>query len=44
MQDINRFMNSFEATKKMMKQMQSKKGGMKNALKGLDMNSLKGLK
>jgi hypothetical protein len=37
-------MNSYEMTKKMMKQMQSSKGGMKNMLKGLDMNSLKNFK
>lgn len=43
-QDINKFMKSFELTKKMMKQMKNKKGGMKNALKNLDMNDLKNLK
>ena len=43
-QDINKFMKSFEMTQKMMKQMQNKKGGMKNALKGLNMNDLKNLK
>ncbi len=43
-QDINKFMKSFEMTQKMMKQMQNKKGGMKNALKSLNMNDLKNLK
>jgi len=42
--DINKFMNSFEQTKKMMKQIQSSKGGMRNMMKGMDMNALKGLK
>ena len=43
-QDINKFISSFEMTQKMMKQMQNNKGGMKKALKGLDMNALKNLK
>ena len=43
-QDINRFINSYEMTQKMMKKMQNSKGGMKNALKGMDMNSLKNMK
>lgn len=43
-QDINKFMKSFEMTEKMMKQMKSKKGGMKNALKGLNIDDLKNLK
>ena len=43
-QDINKFMKSFEMTQKMMKQMKNKKGGMRNALKGLNMNDLKNLK
>ncbi len=43
-QDVNKFMKSFELTQKMMKQMNNKKGGMKNALKGLNMNDLKNLK
>ena len=42
--DINKFMSSYEMTRKMMKKMQNKKGGMKNALRGLDMNSLKNMK
>lgn len=43
-QDINKFISSYEMTQKMMKQMQNKKGGMKNAFKGLDINSLKNFK
>ena len=40
-QDINKFINSYETTQKLMKKVQNSKGGMKNALKGLDINSLK---
>ncbi len=40
-QDINKFMNSFEMTQKMMKQMKNNKGGMKNALKGIDLKNFK---
>jgi len=43
-QDINKFINSFEMTQKLMKKMQSNKGGMKNMLKGMDLNALKNLK
>lgn len=43
-QDINKFMKSFEMTQKMMKQMKSKKGGMKNMMKNLNMDDLKNLK
>ena len=43
-QDINKFMKSFEMTQKMMKQMQSNKGGLKKMMKGLDENSLKNFK
>lgn len=44
-QDINKFISSFEMTQKLMKKMQNGKGGMKNALKGLDVNNvLKNLK
>ena len=39
-QDVNKFMKSFEMTQKMMKQMKSKKGGMRKALKGLNMNDI----
>ena len=43
-QDINRFMKTYEMTQKMMKQMKSNKGGMRKMMKGLDENSLKNLK
>ena len=43
-QDINKFINSYEMTRKLMKKMQSSKGGMKNMMKNLDINSLKGMK
>ena len=36
-QDINKFIKSFEMTQKMMKQMKQNKGGMKNLMKNLDM-------
>ncbi|MCL2859257.1 MAG: signal recognition particle protein [Oscillospiraceae bacterium] len=42
-QDINKFMNSFEETQKMMKKMKNEKS-MKNAFKGLDMDALKNMK
>ena len=42
-QDINKFMKSFEMTQKMMKKMKSNKGGMKNLMKGIDENSLKNM-
>ncbi|CDD26782.1 unknown [Clostridium sp. CAG:452] len=44
MQDINKFINSYEMTRKLMKKMQSNKGGMRNMMKNLDANSLKGMK
>ena len=43
-QEINKFMKSFEMTQKMMKKMQANKGGMKNMLKGMDIDSLKNIK
>jgi len=43
-QDINKFIKSFELTQKMMKQMNNKKGGMKNMMKNLNMNDLKNFK
>ncbi|MCI9039675.1 MAG: signal recognition particle protein [Clostridia bacterium] len=43
-QDINKFMKSFEMTQKMMKKMQSNKGGMKKLMNSLDTNDLKNLK
>lgn len=42
--DINKFINSYEMTRKLMKKMQNNKGGMRNMMKNLDMNSLKGMK
>ena len=41
--DINKFMESFEMTQKMMKQMKSKKG-MKNIMKGLNLDQIKDFK
>ena len=43
-QDINKFIKSFEMTQKMMKQMQNNKGGMKKLMKGIDENTLKNFK
>ena len=42
-QQLNKFMNSFEMTQKMMKQMKSK-GGMNKFMKGLDENALRNFK
>ena len=42
--EVNRFIKSFEMTQKMMKQMQNKKGGFNKMLKGINPESLKGLK
>ncbi len=39
-QDINKFMKSFEMTQNMMKQMKSKKGGMRKALKGMNLDNI----
>ena len=43
-QDINKFIKSFEMTQKMMKKMQNNKGGMKKLLNGIDENALKNMK
>ena len=43
-QDINKFISSFEMTQKLLKKMQNNKGGMKNMLKGIDPSYLKGMK
>ena len=43
-QDINKFIKSFEMTQKMMKKMQNNKGGMKKLLNGLDENALRNFK
>lgn len=42
-QDINKFIKSFEMTQSMVKKMKNQKGGMKKMMKNLDMNSLKGM-
>lgn len=42
-QEVNKFMNSFEMTQKMMKKMKTDKG-MKNMLKGINPEDLKGFK
>ena len=42
-QEINKFMKSFEMTQTMMKRMKSQKGGMNKMLKGMDINQLKGM-
>ncbi len=43
-QEINKFMKSFEMTQKMMKQMQNNKGGMKKLMSGINPKDLKGFK
>ena len=44
-QDINKFIKSFETTQTMMKKMQNQKGGMlKKMMKNMDMNDLKNMK
>ena len=43
-QEINKFMKSFEMTQKMMKQMQNNKGGMKKLMSGINAKDLKGFK
>lgn len=43
-QEINKFIKSFEMTQKMMKQMKSNKGGLKKMMKGIDENTLKNFK
>ena len=43
-QDINKFIKSFEMTQKMMKQMKNNKGSMKKLLSGIDENALKNFK
>ena len=40
-QDINKFIKSFEMTKQMMKKMQNGKGGIKNLMKGMDLKDFK---
>ena len=43
-QDINKFIQSFEMTQKMMKKMKNNKGGIKNLMKGIDEKSLRNFK
>ena len=43
-QDINKFMKSYEMTQKMMKKMKSNKGGMKKLMNSIDPNDLKNFK
>ena len=43
-QDINKFIKSFEATQLMMKKMQSNKGGMKKLMNSMNMDDLKNFK
>ena len=43
-QDINKFIKSFEMTQKMMKKMKSNKGGLKKLINGIDENALKNFK
>ncbi len=43
-QEINKFMKSYEMTQKVMKKMQSNKGGMKKLLNNIDENTLKNFK
>ena len=43
-QEINKFMKSFEMTQKMMKKVQNNKGGMKKLMNNIDPSALKNLK
>ena len=43
-QDVNKFMKSFEMTQKMMKQMKSNKGGMRKMMKNIENMDPKDLK
>lgn len=43
-QEVNKFIKSFEATQKMMKQLKNNKGGMKKLMNGIDENTLKNFK
>jgi len=42
-QEVNKFMKSFEMTQTMMKKMKNQKGGMNKMLKGMDINQLKSM-
>ncbi len=39
-QDVNKFMKSFEMTQKMMKQVKNKKGGMRNMMKNMNLDNI----
>ena len=43
-QEVNKFIKSFEMPQKRMKQLKNNKGGMKKLMKGIDENTLKNLK
>ena len=43
-QEVNKFIKSFEATQKMMKQLKNNKGSMKKLMNGIDENTLKNIK
>ena len=43
-QDVNKFIKSFEMTQKMMKQLKQNKGGMKKLMSNIDENTLKNFK
>ena len=43
-QDVNKFMKSYEMTQKMMKQIKNNKGGMNKMLKNMNMDDLKNFK
>ena len=43
-QDINKFIKSFEMTQKMMKKIKNNKGGMKKLMNNIDENTLKNMK
>ena len=43
-QEINKFMQTFEMTQKMMKKLQSDKGTMKKMMKGINPDDLKNFK
>jgi len=42
-QEVNKFIKSFEMTQTMMKKMKNQKGGMNKMMKNLDINSIKGM-
>ena len=42
-QDVNKFIKSFEMTQSMMKKMKNQKGGMNKMLKNMDIKNLKGM-